>query len=422
MTLEQISTSGQRQRLLALLRKTYHHDWTELVRDFDPAPGVESWEDLERHGVLFLRPGGKGLRTERQFLALLAERYYSLMREIIRKYDPRALILGDRYQSFFYPEVARAAAPYVDAVSSNLNAAWNHGSFPRFYLETLHALCGKPVMVGEFYLAAGENRTGNRNTAGVFPVVATQQKRAAGARNTLLALLKIPYVMGADWFQYYDEPTHGRYDGENFNFGLVDIHDRPYEELVKTMAGLNLLKLKSEKTKPRLDVSGGIPRAPENPVRDFKPLLALKEWDRERGFVVPASEFPMADLYLCWNKEAVYLGLYAHDVCEDIFYRDKVVRASDRAEWTVSLGGREEPIRARVGAGLPCVVSEPALRLTNHSGINGNFRNIACLELPARMFGRDRFRPGDEIEFASQFSTQGGGYLTAWKGRFKMGR
>jgi len=26
-----------------------------------------------------------------------------------------------------------------------------------------------------------------------------------------------------------DEPTQGRFDGENFNFGLVDIHDRPYE-------------------------------------------------------------------------------------------------------------------------------------------------------------------------------------------------
>jgi hypothetical protein len=31
-----------------------------------------------------------------------------------------------------------------------------------------------------------------------------------------------PYVVGADWFQYYDEPTHGRADGENYNFGLVD--------------------------------------------------------------------------------------------------------------------------------------------------------------------------------------------------------
>src|SRR5262245_20505012 len=54
MTLEQASTSGQRQRLLELLRQTYRNDWSELLRDFEPAPGVENWQELERHGMLFL--------------------------------------------------------------------------------------------------------------------------------------------------------------------------------------------------------------------------------------------------------------------------------------------------------------------------------------------------------------------------------
>ena len=110
--------------------------------------------------------------------------------------------------------MARASARHVDAVSSNLNSSWNDGTFARFYLETLHRLTGKPVLVGEFYMSARDNRSGNKNSRGVFPVVATQKERAAGFRNTLHALLKIPYVLGADWFQYYDEPTHGRYDGE----------------------------------------------------------------------------------------------------------------------------------------------------------------------------------------------------------------
>ena len=220
MTFEQAPTSGQRHRLLELLRQTYRNDWSELLQDFEPASGVENWQELEQHGTLFLRPGGSGTRTMRRFLALLAERYYSLVHDIIRKYDQRALILGDRYQPFYYPEVARACAPYVDAVSSNLNASWNDGTFARFYLETLHALSGKPVIIGEFYMAARENRSGNKNDRGVYPVVATQRERAAGFRNTLEALLQIPCVIGADWFQYYDEPAHGRHDGENFNFGV----------------------------------------------------------------------------------------------------------------------------------------------------------------------------------------------------------
>src|SRR5947208_7131012 len=43
-----------------------------------------------------------------------------------------------------------------------------------------------------------------------------------------------------------------------------------------------------------------------------------------------------------------------------------------------------QPIRARIGAGLEPIVDEPTVRVANSSGLNGNFRNIACLELPAK--------------------------------------
>ncbi|MCI0745477.1 MAG: hypothetical protein L0Y58_08740 [Verrucomicrobia subdivision 3 bacterium] len=420
MTLEQAPASGQRQRLIELLRQTYRTNWTELLRDFEPAPGVEDWETFGRHGVLYLRPGGDGIRVERRFLGLLAERYYSLVHAIIRKYDRRALILGDRYQSFYYPEVARACSRYVDAVSSNLNASWNDGLFTRFYVDTLHRLTGKPVLIGEFYLAARENRSGNKNNRGVYPVAATQKERAVGFRNTLQSLVKIPCVIGADWFQYYDQPTHGRYDGENFNFGLVDIHDRPYEALTTTASALDLANLKKQPARARPDASQGVPPAPREPLEHFEPTVALKRWDRERGFVNPVSEFPLADLYVCWDKKAVYLGLYAQDVVEDVFYKDKTVRASDRAEWSVSISGFAKPIRVRIGAGLEPIVDEPAVRVMNISGINGNFRNIACMELPAKLFGRDQFKRGGAIEFGSVLLTHCRAYRVEWKGRFTL--
>jgi len=422
MTLEQAATSGQRQRLMELLRQTYHSDWPELLKDFDPAPGVENWQQLEQHGLLFLRPGGNGIRTVRRFLAILAERYYSLVHGIIRKYDPRALILGDRHPSMFYPEVARASAPYLDAVSSNLNPGWNDGTSARFYLQTLHALTGKPILISEFYLAANENRSGNRNTHGVYPVVATQKERAAAFCNTLHGLLKVPYVIGADWFQYYDEPAHGRYDGENFNFGLVDIHDRPYETITASASALDLVSLKSQPARSRADASQGVPPAPRDPFHEFKPMLALKGWDRERGFIKPISEFPLADLYVCWNKKAIYLGLYAQDIVEDTFYRDKIVRAVDRAEWIISSTGLPRPIRARIGAGMEPIVNEPAVRLMNISGLNGNVRNIACIELPATLFGKSRFRTGDHIDLASTFLTHCQAYRVEWRGKFQLGQ
>lgn len=421
MTLEQAPTSGQRQRLIRLLRETYANDWAALMTDFEPAPILGSWEELERHGMLYLRPGGNGIRVERQFLGVLAERYYSLMQDAVREYDPQALILGDRHPSFFYPEVIRACLPYVDAISFNLNATWNDGSFPRFQLETLHALSGKPLIIGEFYFAALENRSGNKNNHGAFPVVATQRERARGFRKTIQALLKLPYVIGADWFQYYDEPTHGRFDGENFNFGLVDIHNRPYEALTAAATTLDLSSIRAGPATPRLDASRGVPLAPQNPFADFEPTRALKHWDRERGFVPPASDYPLADLYVCWDRKAIYLGLCAQDVIEDVFYRGKTVLAGERSEWIISIPGTDRPIRGRIGAGMEPVFDEPAVRGLNISGINGNTRSISALELPARLFGKTRFSRGDSMEFSSTLFTHGRAYRTEWNGRFTLG-
>jgi hypothetical protein len=422
MTLEQVSTSGQRQRLVELLKQAYRNDWSELLRDFEPAPDVGSWQELEQHGAIFLRPGGNGIRVERQFLGILAERYYSLVHDIVRKYDRRALILGDRFPSFYYPEVARACAPYVDAVSSNLKATWNDGSFARFYLQTLHGLTGKPLFVGEFYISARENHSGNQNSHGIYPLVATQKERARAFRNILQALVKTPYVVAADWFQYFDQPRHGRFDGENFNFGLVDIHDRPYEALTSTVASFDLASLRSQPSRARSDGAQGVPPAPRNPLDQFEPGLALLRWDRERGFVNPISEFPLADLYVCWDKKAIYVGLCAQDVVEDSFYKGKTVQSIDRAEWIISFDGMRKPIRGRVGAGLEPIFDEPSVRVMNISGINGDLRNIAAMEIPAQLLGKERFKQGDTVELASTFFTHCRAYGVEWKGKLILRR
>ena len=104
MTLEQPASSGQRQRLVQLLRDEYANDWSRLTKDFDPG-NAASWQELERGGKLWLRPASSGIHTMRRFLGLVADRYYQVMRDTIRKLDPDAMYLGDRYQSFYYPEV-----------------------------------------------------------------------------------------------------------------------------------------------------------------------------------------------------------------------------------------------------------------------------------------------------------------------------
>ena len=48
------------------------------------------------------------------------------------------------------------------------------------------------------------------------------------------------------------------------------------------------------------------------------------------------------------------------------------------------------------------------MRIVNLSGEYMNTRNIAAVELPAKLFGKTEFKPGDTIEFDSTFFTQAG--------------
>ena len=418
MSLEQNSTSGQRRRLLQLLRDTYQNDWTKLLQDFVPEK-ASGWDTLEQAGMLYVKPGSQGFLVMRRFIGLVAERYYQLVHDIIRKYDRRALILGDRYQSFYYPEVARASANWVDAISSNLNANWNDGTFLHCYLDTLHQLTGKPILVSEFYSAASQNRSANHNDQGIFPVTRTQRQRAAVLRTTLTQLARTPYVLGADWFQFADEPQHGREDGENFNFGLVDIRDRPYDEVTSALAALDCNALKSQKNCLSQNASDGVPPAPRDPFADFLGNHALRQWDRERGFVHCASPNPLADLYVCWNRNALFLGLYALDITEDAYYRDRSVPKSDRSLWVVQLPGRQ-PLRMRLGAGREPILSDPTVHIEHLSGVNLAVRSITAVALPASWFGQKAFRPGDRVEFTSTFYTHGRCYQMDWKGSFVL--
>jgi hypothetical protein len=128
----------------------------------------------------------------------------------------------------------------------------------------------------------------------------------------------------------------------------------------------------------------------------------------------------MADLYVCWSPEALYLGLYAQDVVEEGCYRDKRVPESDRAEWMVQAGKASRAIRARVGGGAPAVVSGPAANVVRLSGVELNTRCIAAMALPASLFGLTALHPGDRVEFTATFWTHCRAYRTEWRGRFRL--
>ena len=317
------------KRLLwQLLHDRYHGDWPTLLKDWVPVPAASGFDSLRDAGVaLRLRPGGAGIHLVNRFTFLCAERYYQLMHDGLRAADPEALIFSDRLPIYYSQDAVRAMAPYVDIIAVNYDLDGPDSWLAHYFFEGLAALTGKPVLISEFFCAAMENRSGNKNTGHLLKV-ATQTERAKVVQQALKNFACFPHIVGTHWFQYYDEPQGGRSDGEDYNMGLVDIYDQPYEELVASFARTNsTLPHVHAHAEPLTSRAHGCRDA----VRETAGVInlndgALADWDKEktllRGFAAPPPHVPFADLYFTWNVNGLYLATIGMDYVnpEDLAY------------------------------------------------------------------------------------------------------
>jgi hypothetical protein len=318
------------KRLLwGLLRDRYDGKWPELLRDWVPSEKIDGFKSLRDAGaVLKIRPGGAAIKLINEFTYLCAERYYKLVHDALRATDPGALIFSDRLPIYYCQDAVRAMAAYVDVIASNYDLDGADGWVAHYFFDGLAALTGKPVLVSEFFCAAMENRSGNKN-AGHLLKVPTQRERAMVVERALQNFARRPNIIGTHWFQYYDEPTGGRSDGEDYNMGLVDICDQPYEEVVASFQRTNPLL-------PRLHAEANLSRpSTENAPfvlipRNSRTIdigdVSLTDWDKERtlmqGFTAEPPYVPFADIYLAWHPDGLYLATIGMDYMypEDVAY------------------------------------------------------------------------------------------------------
>ena len=165
------------------------------------------------------------------FLARLADRYFHVTSEAIKAADPNHMNLGCRFAHFPSQPVVAAAAKYVDVISFNC-----YRPDPR---ETIsrYAAYDKPLLIGEFAFRSEDS--GLPNSRGAGPKVKTQAERAAAFKNYVTLALQNPNLVGYHWFEYCDEPREGRFDSENSNYGVVDIHNDVYTNLTQAMTEIN---------------------------------------------------------------------------------------------------------------------------------------------------------------------------------------
>lgn len=157
------------------------------------------------------------------FTTRIAEAYFETIREELKRAAPEQLYLGCRF-AWANDRAVRAAAKGCDVVSFNRYAR---------SVEDLRLPDGldRPVVIGEFHFGALDR--GIFHT-GLCPT-GSQDERAARYAAYVEGALRNPLIVGTHWFQYQDQPTTGRGDGENYQIGLVTITDVPHPETIRAV-------------------------------------------------------------------------------------------------------------------------------------------------------------------------------------------
>ena len=196
---------------------------------------AESW--LKQQGITLQQITDE---HREEFAGVVAERYYKVVSEAIRKYDPNHLYLGSRLHGKpkFIRQIVEAAGRYCDVVAINYYGAWTPSEKT---MKHWGEWVQKPFIITEFYTKGMDS--GLANTTGAGFTVQTQQERGYAYQHFVLGLLESGNCVGWHWFRYQDnDPTAKGVDPSNLdsNKGLVDNEYNLYKPLADAMKELNI--------------------------------------------------------------------------------------------------------------------------------------------------------------------------------------
>jgi len=193
------------------------------------------------------------LNDKIDFMEAIADQYYRLTTTKMRQYDPNHLVFSARwamwyngyaseYHRPFNDRVWKKAGEYCDVFANNGYADFGCAEAQLQHVSRVFQNAKKPIMITEHsYLA---NDSYFKDTPSWLP---TQMDRATYHVNHLKTVLDLGVAsdpndgqpakvcMGLHWFQYYDEPSLGRPDGEAGQFGLLNVKDEAFTPLVDVM-------------------------------------------------------------------------------------------------------------------------------------------------------------------------------------------
>jgi hypothetical protein len=197
---------------------------------------------MQREAKAFLA-GGDTAERRKQFIYKAFERYLEVINAAIKRHDPNHMNLGLRFGGGVPPMEMLKASKTFDVYSMNVYSTFVN---PKV-MEEIYRVTGLPIIVGEFHFGVP-----GRGLASGLVQTRDQAERGLAYRYYVEQAAAFPAFIGSSWFQWVDQPSTGRMDGENYNIGLVDVTDRPYPELIEAMKTTHrrLYDVHSGKTPP----------------------------------------------------------------------------------------------------------------------------------------------------------------------------
>ncbi|KKI92187.1 hypothetical protein WQ54_10885 [Bacillus sp. SA1-12] len=158
------------------------------------------------------------------FNRILIRRYVELPSNYCKEVDPNHLNLGMRYAWIANDDLLEGCE-VIDVFSINSYTLKPDTE----QIEHISKKLNMPVMIGEFHFGAADVGL----LAYGIRAVATQADRGMAYRYYVEQAASIPSLVGIHYFQYNDQAVLGRFDGENYQIGFVDVCQRPYEEFIE---------------------------------------------------------------------------------------------------------------------------------------------------------------------------------------------
>ncbi len=214
--------------------------WNERLVEFyrtlpENSPGGKKYRGLlKQHEA---EPGSPlPQKLQEEFMAIVAERLYSIMHAAIRETDPHHLIFGEKFVTRRVPHpVLKAITPFIDVFSVQPLggvAKQDCVRFQRKLMDEYYRICGKPVMVPDYACTFFTPATKKTH----WHQLKTEQDASRAYRDFLSGAFRTPYIVGVHRceLQTWYKPAQ-----RHWRQGILDPSGQPYPLLAETVTRTN---------------------------------------------------------------------------------------------------------------------------------------------------------------------------------------